>query len=83
MFGILNNKRVQPSGVHRIWGPSSNPLGGICFFFFHSLGWLAIPHRIVRGMRVQRMPIKGILLEGQGIISSGGWAQESAHSVVG
>ncbi|RVW20018.1 Vacuolar protein sorting-associated protein 9A [Vitis vinifera] len=32
-------------------------------------------------MRVQRMPIKGILLEGQGIISSGGWAQESAHNV--
>ena len=52
-------------------------------FFFHSLGWLAIPHRMVRGMRVQRMPIKGILLEGQVIISSGGWAQESAHNVGG
>ena len=38
----------------------SSPLGGeACYIFF--IDKLAIPHRIVRGNRLQRMPIKAIL----------------------
>ena len=51
----------------------SIPLGwGTCYYFFHSFGWLGIPHRIQREMRMPRVPINSIHIEGLCIASLGG-----------
>ena len=77
MFSILGNKSRVAGVVPRLPSETgvqgSIPLGwGTCYYFFHCLGWLGIPHRILREMRMQRVPINAIHIEDQSIASLGG-----------